>query len=1225
MEVVVDPTLEKALKIFDNHKQLISGESTLQEIGCHEVNLTYRLYMFLCETFENSAINVQATLPSLLNVIEPDIVLPAKLSNFTRKVRKAVEKNSDVQDDIISGIYKKFQMSSSLTEVGLSPEALAKGEVSWKFPPGACIKIKDALEMRTFAVASGIKFKQVVSALKTAVPMDLDSMPNHDVNVVRTQLSCLHRQQQDLLHLRRKEDWEKLMTTLYSFPSKKPPASAPELEEGPEKNRIESLVARLIACYQQVTTMSTEMSQMAQGAHLQRNALKTINAAYYELKTKHNTKLNEILTLKERIASLTPRNVSKKIKRRNLQIESLQTEVAGQNLKLCEKEEELQNAQEHIIHLTNSLDTIKKEKLKLQKNRSYLKKKADNAKEESGAKLASSKETISTLENENLNLEEKLSEFLNEKKISTFKDGKYTNEVREVYMNLISMGVPIGKVKSIVEGVLEGILRVGVDRLPGKTSASMMAIEAQVIGQAQAAEAMLANANNTLQLDGTRKHFREYGSFQISTSAGISYSLGIAEMLTGNAKSFLNETLSILSEMSEVVADEDQELVKIKLLQSISNTMTDRSVVNKKYCSDLQAVRKDVFGLLYDNWDTLPEEEKTKLTKINDLYCGLHVIANMASSAQTALKDPENPNNASTVIWQTSKAFTPGGDQKSGAAEEFAAFLEGKQEKNTIASFAHQRFNILFHNGSALSYHFPHILDFLDTACPNSNRLLREIQSNLADKVILAQCRALGMVDKLITGPLFRLVEQKDCPIFSLNSQWLLLVEFLECNSTDPTPIMTAQPVFTNDAATITKDHLYHNLFLNSNNIDDEETRKALMLICNNMAILVKRQLKDQLPGGKYFMPSAEVVEATNSAPLHNKISEADFSDLDRLVTRAPQKSTISKSSAICFTRNKSAKWLQSLPEALKAKYMGKARELAPKRKKQNFLNMKAIREERRKLQQARLEKRATDLEKKRKLLEDLKSRVETQIGVLECEDSVRQHVSHLSSAGGKKILKDQISYHKLVLKSVISDKSLIQWSHEGKPYTLDQLSQNLLKIISDNWSLGVPETITNLNSSLRVNASGATAGTSGSNATVASVGSNITTTRTKQNLPLKRGNSKSKSTKAKKRHVEPPPAVTCSPGDYVAVAFEEGKWFPGMVFNKESSLVDIGYLHPSGKSGENRYMWPRQEDRLLTDEKYIFANIIISKRDSFGRFWIVEDKPKIDMAYQAYASAYFQ
>ena len=104
-------------------------------------------------------------------------------------------------------------------------------------------------------------------------------------------------------------------------------------------------------------------------------------------------------------------------------------------------------------------------------------------------------------------------------------------------------------------------------------------------------------------------------------------------------------------------------------------------------------------------------------------------------------------------------------------------------------------------------------MEFLDSACPNSNKLLKAIQTNLANNTVLSQCHALGVIDKIITGPLFRMMEQKDKNILSLNDQWMLLVEYLDDNSENPTALLNGDAVFTDEAGTITKDHLYYSLF----------------------------------------------------------------------------------------------------------------------------------------------------------------------------------------------------------------------------------------------------------------------------------------------------------------------------------------------------------------------------------------------------------------------------
>jgi hypothetical protein len=54
---------------------------------------------------------------------------------------------------------------------------------------------------------------------------------------------------------------------------------------------------------------------------------------------------------------------------------------------------------------------------------------------------------------------------------------------------------------------------------------------------------------------------------------------------------------------------------------------------------------------------------------------------------------------------------------------------------------------------------------------------------------------------------------------------------------------------------------------------------------------MLKRQLVDQLPGGKYYIPENDIKTQCVPVPKTNIISEADFSALDRLEKNAPQKS----------------------------------------------------------------------------------------------------------------------------------------------------------------------------------------------------------------------------------------------------------------------------------------------------------------------------------------------
>ena len=57
------------------------------------------------------------------------------------------------------------------------------------------------------------------------------------------------------------------------------------------------------------------------------------------------------------------------------------------------------------------------------------------------------------------------------------------------------------------------------------------------------------------------------------------------------------------------------------------------------------------------------------------------------------------------------------------------------------------------------TYYHCKIIDFLDNHCPIKNKLTAAISGDLKEVLFQACIRALGIMGKLITGPLLRLVE----------------------------------------------------------------------------------------------------------------------------------------------------------------------------------------------------------------------------------------------------------------------------------------------------------------------------------------------------------------------------------------------------------------------------------------------------------------------------------
>ena len=94
------------------------------------------------------------------------------------------------------------------------------------------------------------------------------------------------------------------------------------------------------------------------------------------------------------------------------------------------------------------------------------------------------------------------------------------------------MGVSAGKVQEIVRSVLEGLGK-SVNRLPGATLAKMMAYECHSLAWMQLNEVMNESENVTLMSDGTSKYGHHYGAFDVRTSDGDVYMLGMRDVASG--------------------------------------------------------------------------------------------------------------------------------------------------------------------------------------------------------------------------------------------------------------------------------------------------------------------------------------------------------------------------------------------------------------------------------------------------------------------------------------------------------------------------------------------------------------------------------------------------------------------------------------------------------------------------------------------------------------------
>ena len=213
------------------------------------------------------------------------------------------------------------------------------------------------------------------------------------------------------------------------------------------------------------------------------------------------------------------------------------------------------------------------------------------------------------------------------------------------------------------------------------------------------------------------------------------------------ASATLDTFKEILSDISDL-CDDNLENNKLSsgyhILCNIRDFMSDRAKTNIAFTQLLIEYRKDIMPDVIDGWNDFTEEQKHACSKINNFFCGLHLLVNFAECASPALKEfdalykdqgesdvigeLENEFQADerdeiflskfdgqelTLLRFCAKSFARGVDEKSGCFSDFSSYCRDKNEKKNFISFRGNRFNIIFLMGEIIYYHKNHVIDFL--------------------------------------------------------------------------------------------------------------------------------------------------------------------------------------------------------------------------------------------------------------------------------------------------------------------------------------------------------------------------------------------------------------------------------------------------------------------------------------------------------------------------------
>ena len=673
-------------------------------------------------------------------------------------------------------------------------------------------------------------------------------------------------------------------------------------------------------------------------------------------------------------------------------------------------------------------------------------------------------EQITFLEKDNIELKEQVEGFLKSDDITSFEGGKYSDDIRACYYELMSMNVGLRNIETIIRSVLNKIAHKSIGRLPSYALASQMLAESLVVAQAQLAEKLVTSEHNTLHSDGTTKFGAHYGAVEVSTESGT-YTIGIRNMFSGSAQSTLDVFKEILEDIDAINTSLGRDSALTKIVASIKNTMSDRHVVQKNFNELLENYRSEVLPIALEDWATLSEVEKAQIQRMNNFFCGLHFITGLADSAEAVLKQwestvldpnvgsrslPENRGYQSSesgtqrLIRTVCKAFHKRGSEQAGYPIQFATYLRSKGiTKVPLASFIGNRFNIIFYDAAGVYYLRDHIFEFVQTQ-DTANRLLRSVEADLCVPELIAGCKALGLIDKLVTGPLWRILEDSTISIVKMSDKYAEMERKFIAWSVDSSRLLTGDENLYGDAL-VHHDEVLHQLLQPSGY--DVIAQEVLQVIFTSFLCTTRRMLEDHLPGGKYSSPDETVQAETTSVPKTNVISERDFAMLDRQVRLKPNATLIALEAVIMYANNQTQKWVEEQTAGDREKLFALARKKAKFIKKQFYDRRQLIEEQRMKKQEqqlkAREQRRLKEVQEKEKWVDKLQA-----YGLWKLEEEIEEGLKKLSKSQQKDAIITQIRFRQKVLGQTHKDHNVFHVTKDRKYLTIQQLTENLCKLL---------------------------------------------------------------------------------------------------------------------------------------------------------------------------------
>ncbi|XP_070564887.1 myosin-2 heavy chain-like [Ptychodera flava] len=404
--------MDVALRVVDNLSELLARKKSLVDIAAHEIPLSNDLYLSLHQCLQETGINVQQTLPEVILLFEPEISLPSKISNFTKKVRRYLEKarKNDREDEALQETIcgqVTIELSGVFSSRKITQETLKSCNFQECTDVPVNLELRHILELRAFLVRNRLPWRYTVAWMKGLISQNPETEPS--VDAISVQWNRLYDKCNKLKVCKQDDELQMFLSQIYKLPKSVahvPKSSSIDTsQENRDENRaLESqrqvlsiMTSNLADAYAALSDLTQAMEELTEEKFELVEKVKQMD----KLKSQYKQKLDEINSLKAKLSTLTPKNINKKLKRREKKIEEMQNKLEEQSQTLQNNVKEIGDLRNERQRLELELERIIKDKKNLQKSKSYWKRKSESQKVNNRQSDTTNDERISQLENEN--------------------------------------------------------------------------------------------------------------------------------------------------------------------------------------------------------------------------------------------------------------------------------------------------------------------------------------------------------------------------------------------------------------------------------------------------------------------------------------------------------------------------------------------------------------------------------------------------------------------------------------------------------------------------------------------------------------------------------------------------------------------------------------------------------------------------------------------------------